>query len=146
MTERTKDDLKKRRHDSIEDLIQVEAVKRGMHELAEGITCQTVYRISRNRHSRRLFGLWPIAGMSGSGKFVKVLPEKVTMPTEALQYYRKATDSQPDEIAVFLSTRLADSNIEAILAAQYSEHWLQLYRWRASWRELGLSRLEIYDF
>ena len=146
----TKSSVKKRKQDVTGDLIRVEEVKRGMHERAEGITNRTIYRISRNGHSghtRRLFGLWPADGGSGSGKFVKLSPDEAIMPEEAVRLYREAAANRPpDETAVFLNTRLADFDIEAVMAVRYSERWAELYHWRTSWEDLGISRTEISQF
>jgi hypothetical protein len=125
--------------------LEVSQVRPGLHEQAEGITLWPVYRISWMKSPVRLLGLWRLPGSDrGSGKFVRVPIWKTRMPPEAHRRYEAVNGiPQAEEAAVFLSTQLKDSHNDAILAVRIAEEWLELYRWRAPWRELGLSRLDI---
>lgn len=129
-------------------LLQVTEVKPGLHENSEGIRSQTVYRISWHRESARLFRRWHIPGMGqGSGRFVKLRPDRIVMPDEAAQRYHQASDApDTDATAVFLSTQFRNSHLELILASYSRGTWVELYRWTASWRELGLSRMDVSSF
>jgi len=128
--------------------LEVTEVKPGLHESAEGITIQPIYCISWPKQPLYLFGLLNIRHIGKrSGKFVKVSAGTVNIPPEANRQYSLAEGIvQPDESAVFLSTRLVDSHLRIILAIRLAEQWLELYRWNDSWTALGLSRLEICQF
>jgi len=69
------------------------------------------------------------------------------MPPEGSRRYDTVHNAtEVDECAVFLSTQLADSHLNLILAVRIQDQWLELYRWSSSWAKLGLSRLEICSF
>ena len=127
-------------------LLEVVEVKPGLHEVAEGITGHPVYRISWDKKPGLLSGLWHMPGNGkGSGRFLKLSPESITMPKEAAGKYRDAA-RHADETAVFMSTRLGDSRVQIVLASRSRERWLELYRGTATWRELGISRFDISSF
>ena len=129
-------------------LLWVVEVKPGLHEAAEGITGRPVYRLSWHKKPGLLSGFWPIPGNGngkGSGRFLKLSPESITMPEEAAEKYREAA-RHADETAVFMSTRLGDSRVQIVLASRSRERWLELYRGTATWRELGISRFDISSF
>lgn len=131
----------------VERVLEVDEVKPGLHETAEGIKVRPIYRIRWHCLPFYLFGLWPLPGTGkGTGRFIKVAHDRIKMPPEAGRRKVAADSRETDEIAVFLSTRLADSHLEAILATRIAGLWLELYRWNASWIELGLSRLDICSF
>jgi hypothetical protein len=127
-------------------LLDIDEISAGLHEKAEAII-RPVYRISWHRRPVRLFGRWPLPGTDkGSGNFVKVSPDRIKMPPEALRRYELAVNgNQTEEAAAFIDTKFQNSNIGVILAVEKAGHWLELDRWRGSWRELGLSRLDICD-
>jgi len=128
--------------------LEVTEVTPGMHERAEGITARPIYRISWRRHPLRLLGMFTLPLTNrGSGRFVKIPPQKVNMPPEAQRRYEMAQNfAEIDESAIFLGTQLADSHLNLILAARIRNQWLELYRWNASWAGLGITRLDICSF
>jgi len=129
-------------------LLEVTEVEPGLHEIAEGITLRPIYRLSWAKEPVRLFGLWSIFPKGrGDGRFIKLAPQGVNLPAEAKRRQELSQGmAAVDEMAVFLSTRLRDSHLEAILAARVKGEWLELYRWNTSWVRLGLSRLAICQF
>ena len=70
--------------------LDIEKVPAGLHEKAEAIT-QPVYRISWDRKPIRLLGRWLLPVRErGSGKFIRVSPERIRIPPEARQQYEMA--------------------------------------------------------
>ncbi len=128
--------------------LEVTEVKPGLHESAEGITTRPIYRISWPKQPARLLGLLSLPHTNGgSGRFIEISPQRINMPSEASRRYNIAhSTAEVDKSAVFLSTVLADSHLDLILVVRVADQWLELYRWHASWIELGLSRLEICRF
>ena len=128
--------------------LEVTEVRPGLHENAEGITARPIYRISWHKQPLGLLGLWPLpCPNGGSGRFVKISPQRINMPPEGSRRYDTVHNAtEVDECAVFLSTQLADSHLNLILAVRIQDQWLELYRWSSSWAKLGLSRLEICSF
>jgi len=129
-------------------LLWVDEVKPGLHEAAEGITGRPVYRLSWYKKLGLLSGFRhiPVNGNGKcSGRFLKLSPESITMPEDAAEKYREAA-RYTDETAVFMSTRLGDSRVQIVLASRSRDHWRELYRGTATWRELGISRFGISSF
>jgi len=128
--------------------LEVTEVKAGLHESAEGITARPIYHISWPEKSTGLLGLQSLTRTNGgSGRFVKISPQRINMPPEGSRRYDTVhSATEVDECAVFLSTQLADSHLNLILAVRTQDQWLELYRWSSSWAKLGLSRLEICSF
>jgi hypothetical protein len=124
--------------------LDIDKVSAGLHEKAEAIT-QPVYRISWNRKPIRLFGRWSLPGRErSSGKFVRVSPDRIKVPLEAVHRYEMARNRGfVDEIAAFIDTRLRNSNVGVILAVKNGGSWRELYRWHGPWKDIGLSRLDI---
>jgi hypothetical protein len=128
--------------------LEVTEVKSGLHESAEGITAWPIYRISWHKQPLRLLGLWSLPRTNdGSGRFVKISPQRINMPSEGSRRYDIAhSAAEVDESAVFLSTQLADSHLNLILAVRIQDQWLEVYRWSSSWAKLGITRLDICSF
>ena len=119
--------------------ISIDAEKPGKHENAEGITADTVWRVSPDRSSVNLLSL---LGLSrGSGVYVKLQVDDLNLPASARQ--RLEEGGEADEAAVFLSTRMGNASVEAMLALRYSEQWREVARWRSRWADLGISRNEV---
>jgi len=128
--------------------LEVTEVKPGLHESAEGITTHTIYHISWPKQPIRLLGMLSLPHTDrGSGRFVKISPQRINMLPEAVERLRLAHHAaKVAESAIFLNTCLADYHLDVILAIWTSDQWLQLYRWNTSWSKLGLSRLEVCQF
>ena len=128
--------------------IHIEPARPGLHEIAEGITSETVWHITDGHRSGKSQGAFLLQKISGnSGTYVKLPVDKLNIPGEAIKRYRQAfINLPPDETAVFLSTDLGNSSVDVLLAIRYSKRWLELHRWRTGWRKLGISRLDISEF
>ncbi len=127
--------------------LKVSEVRAGLHEIAEGITARPIYRVSWDKPSPCWPGILSLRlRHEGAGKFVRLSPERVTMPPEASQRLEAARGLGIDEAAVFLDTRLADSHLDLVLAVRRQGQWLELYRWNSSWDGLGISRLDVCSF
>ena len=124
--------------------ITIEAVRPGLHEKAEGINSDTVWRISGKDSAERRLGISLGRIFGGSDNYVKLPAEDLGLPQEAIQ--RIAESSLPDETALFLSTRLCNARVDSVLAVRYGKQWREVYRWRPSWEELGISRLHFCGF
>jgi hypothetical protein len=125
--------------------LEVTEVEPGLHEKAEGIIIRPIYRISWRKQPLRLLGVLSLPRTDGgSGRFIKISPQRINMPPEASRRYGASRSvAEVDESAAFLSTALADSHLHVMLAVRVADRWLELYRWHASWAELGISRLDI---
>jgi hypothetical protein len=125
--------------------LQVAEVEPGLHEKAEGITMRPIYLLSWRKEPTRLFGRWSVPNTERvSEKFIKLPVAQINIPRDTAQRYKTiSTIAEVDESAVFLSTRLADSDLSLILAVRIMNQWLKLYQWRTSWTKLGISRPEV---
>ncbi len=128
--------------------LEVTEVKPGMHEDSEGITVRPIYRISWRRQPLRLPGVLTLPlGNGSSGRFVRISLQRINVPPEARRRLEIAQSlAELDESAVFLSTQLADSHLNLVLAVRIQDQWLEVYRWSSSWTKLGISRLDICGF
>ena len=138
--------LRRQRPQILRDIpLEIAEVKPGLHERAEGIAHKPVYRISWPKKPKSLLGMWGVPGTEkGSGNYTKRPVQQVNIPPEADKQYRLTKkDDGVQEVAVFLSTRCTETHTQAILAARAGDGWFELYRWRASWKELGSPRAAV---
>ena len=125
--------------------LDVEEIKPGLHERAEGIENRTVYRLCWPRTSRHTLGPLPLPGGAVcSGTYIKLSPERINLSDEAaLRYQQASAHASTDETAVFLRTQLGSARLELILASRQRGHWSVIHRWTDTWRGLGISRMDI---
>lgn len=138
--------LRRQRPQILRDIpLEIAEVKPGLHERAEGIARKPVYRISWSKKPLSLLGIWRVPGTEkGSGNYTKMSVQQVNIPPEADKQYRLTKkDAEIQEVAAFLSTQCTETHTQVILAARTGDDWFELYRWRASWRELGSSRTAV---
>ena len=138
--------LRRQRPQILRDIpLEITEVRPGLHERAEGIERKPVYRISWPKKPLSLLGIWRVPGTKkGSGNYTKRPVQQVNIPPEADKQYRLTKkDDGVQEVAVFLSTRCTETHSNVILAARTGDDWFELYRWRASWRELGSPRASV---
>jgi len=134
--------LRRQRPQILRDIpLEIAEVKPGLHERAEGIARKPVYRISWSKKPLSLLGIWRVPGTDrGSGTYIKTSVRQVNIPPDANKQYRLTKkDAEIQEVAVFLSTQCTETHTDVILAARIADDWFELYRWHASWRELGPS-------